>query len=436
MHVLQKELLLTLMGHYLTGDSCYYTVEREHSEALCTLSYGRFKDINLPAIKCDSEFFMYLEEHPYPVRFKELAGSIVDEPAINMLSDYYSVLSPLQLKKNIVGVVFLGNKISSQDYSESDYALLHQFCTLAAMTFNHATLYNNARLSIEELHKLNEIRTDIINRITHEFRTPLTVIKAGLASLKLDDESEQVALWINKSLYRLEHLIISLLDLNDNYSDDSISNIAEWDPVSILHEILPKHSVTAACKNISIQIMEMQKSQLPQLTITSKKFCQVVDNLLDNAIKYSNEGSNILIEFEDVTRSPDESRDGILLPDWKDQYKKSVAEYKNMANISDNKDAIGSALPNQQSTNEDTGESSRRYAVMKVTDGGIGIPIDEIKHLSQPFLQASNSPDVGVKGKGLGLTITHKILSSCGGKIYCRSEEGKGTTFTVFLLTR
>jgi signal transduction histidine kinase len=431
--ILQKELLLTLMGQYLTGDSCFYTVQNGHANIVCTISYGRPKRQNLPCLTHDSPLLAYLAEHSYPVHFDELHDDLFDDRDTSTMSKHYSVISPLRLNRNIIGLVFLGSKISSKKYSESDYALLHQLCTLAAMTFNHAILFQNAKLSIEELHKLNDTRTDIISRITHEFRTPLTVIKAGISSLKLSHEKEAVTGWINNSITRLEQLIFSLLDLNENYYDDTFTDDSEWDPVTLLHEIMPQHSEAASQKDISIQIIEIQKNGLPQLKLSTDRFRQIMNNVIDNAIKYSNESSTIIIEFEKALREPDEAKDGICLPDWKKQFKMNLAELSNVTGRTEKNQENDEIIPRPQEIIEGNIETPRRYAVIKITDGGIGIPIEDIKLLSQPFHQASNSPDIGVKGKGLGLTVTQKILSSFGGKIYCTSKEGRGTTFTFFL---
>jgi len=78
-------------------------------------------------------------------------------------------------------------------------------------------------------------------------------------------------------------------------------------------------------------------------------------------------------------------------------------------------------------------ESNQRFVVFNITDGGIGIPAEDITSLTEPFQQASNSPDLKVKGKGLGLSVTQKLVSRYGGQIFCKSEEKQGTTFTIFL---
>ena len=57
----------------------------------------------------------------------------------------------------------------------------------------------------------------------------------------------------------------------------------------------------------------------------------------------------------------------------------------------------------------------------------------DLLSVAEPFRQASNSPDLGVEGTGLGLALVHKIVTRHGGCLCCKSAEGQGTTFSVFL---
>ena len=72
------------------------------------------------------------------------------------------------------------------------------------------------------------------------------------------------------------------------------------------------------------------------------------------------------------------------------------------------------------------------YLVVRVIDSGIGIPADDISRISEPFRQATNSPTLGVRGRGLGLALVQKIVSNAGGFVCCRSRVGSGTTMSVY----
>jgi len=123
----------------------------------------------------------------------------------------------------------------------------------------------------------------------------------------------------------------------------------------------------------------------------------------------------------------------VPIENWKQANKTQLREYEALAGI--DKSSSSARRDGQErscgsfslKTEEDL------YWVLKITDTGIGIPQDELDRISEPFRQASNSPDQGIKGKGLGLSVAEKLLAECGGRLYCRSIEGSGTTFTVFI---
>ena len=74
------------------------------------------------------------------------------------------------------------------------------------------------------------------------------------------------------------------------------------------------------------------------------------------------------------------------------------------------------------------------FLVVRVRDDGIGIPRDEITAIAEPFRRASNSPLANVKGLGIGLSVALKIIAGHGGRLFCRSVEGEGTEFSIWLL--
>jgi signal transduction histidine kinase len=76
--------------------------------------------------------------------------------------------------------------------------------------------------------------------------------------------------------------------------------------------------------------------------------------------------------------------------------------------------------------------SAARTAVLRVTDAGIGIPATELAHITEPFYRASNA--VGrARGSGVGLAGARQIVEQHGGRLTIESEEGAGTTVSVFL---
>ena len=130
----------------------------------------------------------------------------------------------------------------------------------------------------------------------------------------------------------------------------------------------------------------------------SARLEQVVGNLLSNAVKYSPEGGAITVSVE-IEPEGDVDR----------------------TNAADGTDATaGSAKSAQQVT-------------VRIRDQGIGIPADEQAQLFQRFARASNGPDHGISGAGLGLFVCRELLERQGGRIWFKSTEGVGTTFSLTL---
>jgi signal transduction histidine kinase len=123
------------------------------------------------------------------------------------------VAGPVYLGETLVGVVFLGEKISNQRYTEYDLELLHTLCAVSAVTFNNASLFENVKASMDEVQRLLALRNEMINRISHEFRTPLTAIRAVMQCVPESGLPEQMCQALEHSVDRLQKLIESLLEL-------------------------------------------------------------------------------------------------------------------------------------------------------------------------------------------------------------------------------
>jgi signal transduction histidine kinase len=119
--------------------------------------------------------------------------------------------------------------------------------------------------------------------------------------------------------------------------------------------------------------------------------------------------------------TPDVHRDGLQLPDWREQTEDLINEYQSLD------------VPRSSGPAVERDATTRDYLVIRISDNGIGIPEEDLITVAEPFRQASNSPDLGIKGKGLGLALAHKTISRFGGYLCCKSTEGSGAKFSVFL---
>ncbi len=232
----------------------------------------------------------------------------------------------------------------------------------------------------KKLQEIEQIKSDLLDTITHEFSTPIAIIKAYI-DMFLDghfDTSNPRHIdslrSIRSAVVRLERLVMNLLTLSLGkgqslelkkekiFIQDIISNA-----MSQLNEDITK-------KNINV-ILNIEP-HLPPVEADPSKLSIAVLNLLDNAVKFNKTGGIIRI---------------------------SASQLKSKS--------IGVAI----------------------SDTGIGIPEEKIEEIYSPFTQVDMSSTREHQGTGLGLTVAKTIIEAHNGKITLKSKIGKGSTF-IFVL--
>ncbi len=235
----------------------------------------------------------------------------------------------------------------------------------------------NLHQALEKAEEMNKLKTNFLANMNHEFRTPLNGI-LGFASFLCeelkDDDHVEMASNIFESGKRLSETLNLILDLSDVDANKIDISKDKLEVVSLVKNIAGTFTEVAQQKNISFNVVSTVETIYALLDI--QLFPRVVNNLIDNAFKYTNSG-NVNVE-------------------------------------------IGTVLSNK----------SKQFYV-KVKDTGIGIPKDKIDLIWDPFRQVSEGLSRGYEGTGLGLTISKKITEMMGGEIEVKSESGKGSTFII-----
>jgi len=233
---------------------------------------------------------------------------------------------------------------------------------------------------IAKQRELQRIQNDFMANVTHELRSPLTVIKASLGTISddsgLDTQQKHIIQIANKNIDRLARLINDLLDCTKMESGQMSVNPKPIDSSSFLQEMVSNLKSWAQIKQIFIKLDLPQT--LPQLLADYDRATQVVINLISNAIKFTPSRGTISVKAE-VLNTP--------------------------------------------------------YLLISISDNGPGIPKDKLDHLFQRFHQLEQKEKSDTPGTGLGLYIAKTIVELHKGEIWVRSEEGKGTTFSFTLPT-
>lgn len=229
-----------------------------------------------------------------------------------------------------------------------------------------------------------QMKRDFLANAAHELRTPLAAIRSSIeVALSGDHTSGEYADTLEDLIDQsiaLETLVNQLLLLSETESESS-SQQAQY-------EIVPMHEVVSRAVDMFLGVAETRSISLNIETLTPawvngnrQQLRQVVNNLVDNAIKYTPDGGRIQVRLEQIPQ------DGIMK--------------------------------------------------LTIQDTGIGISTEDLPHVFERFFRAdrSRSRSLAIHGTGLGLSICQAVVNSHGGQIHCQSTLHKGTTFEVTLRT-
>ncbi len=268
--------------------------------------------------------------------------------------------------------------IIKQEYWYKTKTAFFSFITL----FLLATYYfyqNQLKRKLEQeealrLRELDTVKTRLYTNITHEFRTPLTVILGMIDNIRGHRQERSLIKRNSKNLLRL---INQLLDLSKLDSGTMKMDAVQDDVINYLRYLTESFYSMAQERKINLQFT----SAIDELVMDfdEVKLQHVVYNLLSNALKFTPEGGTVLFQTDRTTRN-------------------------------------GKAVLH-----------------MKLKDTGVGIPADKLPHIFDRFYQADNSNTRKGEGTGIGLSLTHELVQLMGGIINVKSEEGVGSTFSIWL---
>jgi PAS domain S-box-containing protein len=315
----------------------------------------------------------------------ELPRSLVDELTRTgqplLVQECFGVLSviatPLRVKGQIVGALLAWRRSPGQPHTHAELAMLEELADRAALAIDNARLYQRLEAAVR-------VRDEVLGAVSHDLKNPITIVKAQAQRLAqrlrrgggvqpqvlLDSLAE-----IDTAAGRMNTWIDELLDVARLQAGQELAlNRAPTDLVDLARQALADHQ--RATQQHALHL----SSTVPELVgeYDGPRVRRVLDNLLSNAIKYSPTGGDVEVRLEAVETS------------------------------------------------------SGEWAVLRVIDAGLGIPAADRPHIFERFHRGANVAG-RIAGTGIGLAGAARIVEQHGGRIEVESQEGQGSTFSVWL---
>lgn len=255
------------------------------------------------------------------------------------------------------------------------------------------------KAEVRERQHMDKLKDELMNAVSHEMRSPLTIIRAissDLLETSRRSNNKQIthALELqHKNVLRLQKILDDILDLSRLESGKASFRIQRVDILPLTREVIEGFRLVAREKQLAIE--DNLPANLPSISADPDLFIQVLNNLFSNAVRFAK--NRIFVRAQEA----------------------------------ENPSFDGQTQRSPRAGNEKTAVLTARKCVqISVIDDGPGIPQDRLHDIFNKFVQINReSHGTGYKGTGLGLAICKEIVERHGGRIWVESEEGHGAGF-------
>lgn len=242
--------------------------------------------------------------------------------------------------------------------------------------------------SFDRLAEVAKMRSDFIGIISHQLKTPLSILKWTieiLMSRNLEKDKKEIEHFnvLKENVNRMTELLNDLIMVSRIEEGDIFEKKEEFSLLEITEKTIKKFIPFAEAQNVKINLAV--ENNLPLIWADSFQIKQVIENLLSNAIRY--------------------------MPFRNSKAKAQTKTSKQKREIKINLFCQGKNI------------------FFQIKDQGIGIPKEEQRYVFKKFFRTEEAKKHNTQGSGLGLFIAQSILEKAGGKIWFKSEQKKGTIF-------
>ncbi|MDO8436161.1 MAG: HAMP domain-containing sensor histidine kinase [bacterium] len=262
--------------------------------------------------------------------------------------------------------------IVGERYIEDPQIIVLIVLFVAAILFIMASIIIR---SFEKLAEVSKMKTEFVNIVSHQLRSPVSNLKWVIEFLisgkieKTAEKQQEYLQILKENTEKMEELISDLLIVSRIEQGEFLPKKEKISLDDLIEKAIKEAELFTQASNLKIEFKK--NKELLQVNADPFQLKLAIDNLLDNAIRYSKEKGGIEIKLEEKNKT----------------------------------------------------------LFFEIRDNGVGIPKEDQKHIFQKFFRSGNALKHKTEGSGLGLYIVKSIIEKSGGKIGFKSQEGQGSTF-------
>jgi len=311
--------------------------------------------------------------------------SLMEDESIKLMMMHYGIVStltiPISINKRSWGFVLFEDHRTERFFDESMIETMRSVAYLCANTIRRKDMESDLEEALNEATSANRIKSDFLAKMSHEIRTPMNAI-IGMSELALREKNPKIVrdhvTTVKQAGVNLLSIINDILDLSKIESGTMNIIPAVYYLPSLLNDVV--NIIKMRALDSQIQFVVNLDSNLPNALVGDKtRIRQILINILENAVKYTDRGF-VSLEIH----------------------------------------------------GEPTDEKTLTL-IMEIEDSGRGIKQEYIDKLFHNYYQIESESEAGAEGIGLGLAITRNIINAMGGDIAVVSDYGKGTKFMITL---
>jgi len=381
-------LLLNLMGQFGSRRVAIW-LRAEQEVPVLVRSHG-IDRAHATALVAESwaELSRALDENARPFTLSDIEARLSPSTRSRIQQAEVEVLAAVRSETALLGLLALGRRAGPRGFEPLDLEMVEASLAIAGAALENAKLSGQAReshrqlrIANAELRELDRIKSEFVNNVGHELRTPLAVMVACLDCMKeYEVSAEQTQLLVSRAsanAERLKEQVEGLLTLAQAGARTLTLELTEVDLSAFLtaYHADRQPGVSAGLRELHFA----GRIENPRARCDSRRLRQVLDELVDNAVKFTPEGSHVKL-----------------------------------------------TLSRQE-------EEGRAWLKITVEDDGPGIPEAWLPVVFDQFRQVDGSITRAVGGMGIGLSTAKKLAEAMAGRLTVENAAGRGSVFSLLL---